>query len=192
MCFILKEKKPRLFFAVNFNFDFNCTSIDFLGLVQFIELSVFLQIFNGNRCQIHKANRLCPAQFLANSHIVIISLLQKLVLELCVVDNRQKCCVTAMIRPICVYHTDFRKGGVSVLRLKVVLTEFNIVLIHCKTVVVNKFCKLRFVISVKAVKSFNRCRNGIINLECFKLIKCSLSCFNRVYNIFLNLVNITL
>ena len=162
MGFVLEEQKPRLGFAVNLYIHFNRAGVDLLGLVKLIELTLFSEVFHCKRCNIHKVYRLSPAKLFSCFNIVVIGLLNKAVLKLNVVDSSQERCVTAMIRPVGVDHTDLGYSGISLFEDKILLTESNVVLVHSKTVFAYKIGKLRFTVLAEPVESFNLGRYGIV------------------------------
>ena len=75
-----------------------------------------------------------------------------------------------MVGPICINHTNFGDCWVSVLALKIVLTELDIIVIHSKTVLINEICKAFFIQVIKSVKSFNCGWNIILINKCFILL----------------------
>ena len=56
MGLILKQKKPRFFLTVCFNFDLHRASIDLFGFVQLVQLPVLAQIFYRNGSKIHQTD----------------------------------------------------------------------------------------------------------------------------------------
>ena len=181
---VLEKQKPVLRFAVNVYIDLNGASVDLLRLVKFVEFALRFQIFYGKRCNIHETNGLCSAEFFADLKIIVICALQQFVLEDRVVYARQKCCMTAMIRPICVDHSDLRHRRIPMFGYKVFLTKGYIVRVHCKTVFFYKRFKSRAVKRHKAVKRRNRFRNIVSDGQCCGLRKRRLARFNGVYNMF--------
>ena len=175
MGFILEEKKPGFAYAININIDFNSTSIDFFGFIKFGKLAVFFKIFNCNSCKVHKADGLCSAKLFSCCDIFFKCALKKLVFKGYIINNSKECCMTAVVRPICINHSDFCYCGITVFRFEIVLAECNIICIHCKTKILNKLLKTCSVKIDEAFKSFNLCRNFIFHLESFICFK---SCFS--------------
>ena len=66
--------------------------------------------------------------------------------------------MAAVIRPVCINHSDFGHSGVAVLGLKIILTEFNIVRVHCKPVFTYKFGKPVIIKCGEPVKRCQRLR----------------------------------
>ena len=192
MCFVLEEQEPILFLSLNVDLYFYSTSIDLFRFVKLIELSVDFKIFNCNGCKIHKADRLRSAKLFANGEIFFVSFLKKLVLKLHAVDNSSERGMTAVVGPISVDHSDLGYCGISLLADKILLTEDDIVNIHCKSVFFYKVLKSRSVKSDKSVERLYLCGNIIFYLERFGKLESRLSRFNGVDDVFFDLRNILL
>ena len=143
MGFILEKKQPRLTDAVYINIYLNRAGIDFFALIKLVKLSLLFKRLDGDSCNVHQTDGLCSAERSACFKIFIICFLNKLVLKGNVVNYRQKCCMAAMIRPIGINHSYFGDCRISVFGFKIILTELDIVNIHCKAEIFNKFFKLR-------------------------------------------------
>ncbi len=91
--------------------------------------------------------------------------------------------MTAMVRPISVNHTDFRYCRLSVFGFKILLTKSYIVYIHCKPVGFNKILQALAVKRYKSVKRSYLSRYLILDVKRARLVKRSLACLHRVYNI---------
>ena len=190
MGLILEEQEPRLAYAVNVNVDLNGAGIDLLRFVKLIEFAVGSEILNSNRCNIHKADGLSSAKLLADADVLVIGLLKQLILELNVINNGQEGGVTAVIRPVCIDHTYLGDGRLASFRLKVILTEGDIVGVHSQAVLLDKLLEAFFVQRKEAVKGSYGSRDLIVSLEGLRLLESRLTRFNRVDDILLDLSNI--
>ena len=94
--------------------------------------------------------------------------------------------MTAVVGPVCIYHSDFCDSRVAILCLEVALAESNIVCIHCKTVFLNESLKTYSVKLNKAIESLNLCGDVILHSESLGLLKSSLTGLNGVNNVFLD------
>ena len=95
-----------------------------------------------------------------------------------------------MVRPICIYHTDFSDGGILILADEILLTKSNIIIIHSKSVILNKFCKLIRIKLGKACEGFNLGWYIINRFKGFGLFHGRKAAFNRIYNMLFNFFNI--
>ena len=191
MCFILEHKKPLLVLAVNVNGYFYGAGIYFFTLVKVGEKTVFFQLSYCGGRNIHKADRLCTsAKLLLVELVFLISFGNIGSVNLRIVDYRSECCVTAVIRPVCIYHSDFGKGRISLLFLEIFLTELYIAKIHSKCVLLDKLGKLVFGKTDKSVKHGYILRNIILYIKRFILLKAAFSCFYGIYEIVLYLSEI--
>ena len=182
MCFILEHKKPLLVLAVNVNGYFYGAGIYFFTLVKVGEKTVFFQLSYCGGRNIHKADRLCAsAKLLLVELVFLISFGNIGSVNLRIVDYRSECCVTAVIRPVCIYHSDFGKGRISLLLLEIFLTELYIAKIHSKCVLLDKLVKHGYIL-----------RNIILYIKRFILLKAAFSCFYGIYEIVLYLSEIVI
>ena len=134
MCFVLEEEEPFLRSSVYLYIYLYRAGIDLLRFIKLIELALLFEITNCKGSNVHKANRLCSAKLLTGIDILLVCLLDEGILKGDAVNSCEKRCVTAMVRPVCIYHTDLGDGGVSLFGNEVFLTEGDIIKIHCKTV----------------------------------------------------------
>ena len=95
--------------------------------------------------------------------------------------------MAAVIRPVCVDHSDFGKGRISLLLLEIFLTELYIAKIHSKRILLDKLGKLILRKFYKSVKNRNVLRYIVLYVKRFVLFKAALSCFYSVYEIVLYL-----
>ena len=190
MSFVFKEQQPRFFNAVNVNVYLDRAGIDLLGLVKFVKLAVLLEVFDGYRRKIHKADRLCAAELLSYCDVFVICLLQQLILEFHAVDNGQKGRVAAVIGPVGVDHAYLRYRRIAVLGFEIVLAECDVVAVHCEAVLPDEILKPLSVEIYKAVKSPDAGRKVVFDLERLRFFEARLARFNGVNNIFFYLFNV--
>ena len=181
---VFEKKEPGLFFAVGFDFNFNGAGVDFFGFVEFIEFSVFFKIFYRKGADIHKANGFFAAKFFSGCNIIVVSFLEKLVLEFNGIDGGVEGGVAAMVGPIGIDHSDFGDGGVAVFAAEIFLAELKVIGIHCKTVFVYKFFNFFSLKLTEAFKSCNFGGNVIFDCKGFGFFKTCFSCFNGVDYVF--------
>ena len=167
MCFVLEEEQPFFDFSVNININFNCASINFFTLIKTVKLAVCFKIFCSDCADIHKIDGLCSADCLAGFDVSVISRLQKLVLKLNAVNRCEECCMTAMVRPVCVNHSDFCDCWVALFANEVLLAELYVINIHSKAHIINHFLKSCNVQINKPIKSCNSFGDFINCLQCF-------------------------
>ena len=154
MCFILEQEQPILLFSVYLDLDLNGTSVDLLALVKTGELAVYLEITGSKGCDIHEVLRLCSAELLSGLDISVVCTLYLLILELHVIDRGKEGGVTAVVRPVCIYHADLGNSGIALLRCEVIAAETKVVSVHSKTVLSDKGIKL---LLGKCRESVKRC-----------------------------------
>lgn len=68
------------------------------------------------------------------------------------VYRREERSMAAMVRPVCINHSDFRYSRVAMLAFEVFAAKFNIRKVHCKSIFVYKCIELIFVKSVNPVR----------------------------------------
>ena len=177
VCFIFEQQQPFLCFAFYINVDFYCTSVDFFGFIQTIQFAFFFQEFRCDCTNIHQVDGFCSADGFSCSQIFVIRILQQFIFEFDAVDGCVECCMTAVIRPVCIDHFDFCDGRISVFAQEVVLAYFDVVQIHCQTHVFHKFIQTSFVQFDEAFQCCYFCGDFVLNIQCFKCIQCCLSGF---------------
>lgn len=91
------------------------------------------------------------------------------------VYRREKRGMAAMVRPVCINHSDFRYSRVAMLAFEVFAAKFNIRKVHCKSIFVYKCLELIFVKLRKSRKSYNACRNDVVDTQRIGLFKRSLT-----------------
>ena len=188
MGFVLEHKQPLLVFAVNINGYLYRAGVYLFALVKVGEQTVFFQLSYCGCCDIHKAYRLCAsAQLLLVELVFFISIFNIRSVNSRIVDYRAECSMTAVIRPVGIYHSDFGKSRVSVFTLEIILAELDIAEIHSKSILLYKLGKLALGKTDKAVKNGNILRNVIFYIKRLVLLKATFSCFNCVDQIVLYL-----
>ena len=153
MCFVLELKEPafcsfrRIFvdwvsvgISSVVKVNENRTGVDFRTYFNVIKLVVLAEVLCGDTCHIHESNRLVLASNIkvgAHSCVVFVRLLEeacvRTVGNLYFVKVCKECCMTAVVRPVCIKNTDFCDCRIAVDALEIVLKEFDVQQIHCKT-----------------------------------------------------------
>ena len=189
MGFIFEKQQPVLVFSVYIDFNFYSAGINLLRLVKAGKLSCSFEAFCRNGRNIHHIYRLASAYCCPCLQILIVGFFDKLIFKGDAVYSCLKCSMSAVIRPVCVYHLYFRHSRLPVLFSEIFLTYGNIINIHSKTSVCYELFETVLRKIVKACNGFNLCRNFIFCFECVRHIKRCLSCFDRIYNVGFNLLN---
>ena len=154
MRLVFKKKQPIFRLSVNVDIYFHGACVYFFRLVEFVEFSLFFQIFNRNGGNIHQTYGLGSSDTFADGNILIVGILQNFIFKLNAVNYRLKGGMTAMIRPVRINHTNFGNRRVSFFRNEIIAAERNIVGIHCKAVLRNKFFKSVFIKISETVERF--------------------------------------
>ena len=182
---VLKEQEPILFVAVNRNLYLYGTSVYLLGFVKTVKLALSLKILCGDSADVHKIYRLSSADSLSRFKVIVVSRLKSFVLKLNAVNGSKEGGMTAVIRPIGVYHTDLGDCRISIFCSEIITAEADIVDIHRKSELAYHLCKLFL---AKADKSVYRCDRGrklVFRNESIKLLKSSLAALYGVNNVLL-------
>ena len=118
--FVLEKYKPvlclRAFSIVNFNRHNNCAGIVFLGLLHICKLAVLLELLHAHESDIHKGNEflfflvISCIKSISCCKVLVIGLLYRLLVEaIAKLDFFELCTkssVTAVVRPVCIKHSD--------------------------------------------------------------------------------------
>ena len=129
---VLEQKQPVLVAPVVADGHFNRAGIDFLGLVQLLQLTCGTQIFSRQRGDVHQIAGLCTSQSAPGFLVGIPRRRKARILKLHPVNGREEGRMPAMIRPVCVDHAYFGNGRVALFRAEIVTAEPDIVQIHCQ------------------------------------------------------------
>ena len=184
VCFILEEKQPVFLSAFGLHLDLNRTGIDFLGFIQLGQLTFFFQNFCCDRTDIHQVNRLSSSDGFSCSKISFISFLDQFIFEFDIIDSRIKCCMSAVIGPICVDHLDFRNSRISVLFIEVSAAELDIRQIHCKTTCCDERIQFLITVVTEPFDGFNFGWKFVIHRQSFRQFQPCFTGFNCIDDIF--------
>ncbi len=167
MSLVLEHEDPVLKLAVDVYLDLNGTSVDLLRLVKVGEKSVSLELLCSKSTDIHKSYRaVAPAELLADIEVHIVSVLDVGSLDIDLFNVCEECGVTAVVRPVGVYHSDLSYGRIAVLLVaEVVLTELDIVVVHSETELVHKCVETDSVELCEALEHLNSCGDLVISIE---------------------------
>ena len=139
--FVLEKQQPRLTLAVRLDFDFYRAGIYLIRLIQLAKLPYAAQIFCSKRGYVHQVDGLGASEQPAGLNVVVIRPLKQRVLKADAVHSGQERRVSAVIRPICVYHAYFGNCRVTSFAAEIGAAEFGVVDIHCQTVFLHEFFK---------------------------------------------------
>ena len=191
MSLVLEKQEPILVLTVNLDLHLDRAGVYLLALVELLELSRFLQVFCRQCADIHEVLRLCSTEFFSCRKVFFVGLFKQLVLKFHAVDSRQEGRVTAVIRPIRIYHLDFGYRGVALFAREIFTAEFDVVDIHRKPELLYKLLKLGVAHLNKSVNRRNACGNLALHRQGLGLIKACFSRFNRVDDVFFDRLNVS-
>ena len=184
---VLEEEQPVFHLTLDFDLHLNSTCVDFLGFIELVKLTDLTQILCGKRTDVHQVDRLGSAEFRSRCNIIVVGCLQQRIFKLDGVDGGEERGVTAMVGPVGIDHADFGDGGVAVFFVfEVVAAEAQVVLIHGKTLFLDKCCQSIIVHGAETVESFNFGRDFVFDLQGFGLVHRSFTAFDRVDDILLD------
>ena len=180
--FVLEHKEPVLKLAVNIYLDLYGTSIDLFGLVKILENAFLFQLLCADGSDIHKSDGLAfSAQLFSCVDVLVICLSDVIGINICFIDNCGECGVTAVVRPVCIYHANFGDSGVTLFGVtEIVTAELQVVGIHCKAVLCNEVCKTHIVHGDKSCEGLNSLGDSVVYLQGLYFIKGSLTALDRV------------
>ena len=135
--FVFEHHQPFLRLAVHLNRNDDGAGVDFLGLIQILQLTLLAQLLHadyGNVHQRYRAVSILTVNLVTCGHILVIGLLYRLgigsgdnidILNLC-----HKGSVTAVVRPIGIQHADFGNSRLTVLLVKIFLAPQKVIQAH--------------------------------------------------------------
>ena len=129
---VFKQQEPVLVFSVHVHLYLDGAGVYLLRLVQLVQLALSLKVLHRYGADVHQSHRLGSAERFSQVHISVVCLLQIRVFKLDAVDDGVEGGVAAVIRPVGVYHLDFRYGRVSVFLLEVFSAKPYVRQIHGK------------------------------------------------------------
>ena len=137
MRFVFKHHKPILIFAIYFNRYNNGAGIDFFGLIQILQLTLFTQLFHADNSNVHQGYRtigIFAVHLVTGSHVFIICFLNRLSEStgnnVHIFDLRHKCSMTAVVGPISIQYTNFCNSRFAVFLIKIFLAPKQILQAH--------------------------------------------------------------
>ena len=90
----------------------------------------------------------------------------------------------AVVAPVGINHADFGDRGITVFCVtEILLTECDVIEIHCQRIVIEERLSACLVECTEAVECFNGCGNGIVGIEGIYGIEGSLTALDRVNEI---------
>ena len=160
MSLVLEHNQPFLILAVDISIYYYTAGIDFLGLVQILQLALLSQCLHANNSQIHQGNIpvLASIELLAVSQVLIIGLLDRLriiaILNIYQIHSSGKGSMAAVIRPVGINNPDFSNGRLTLFGItEVGLAELQILKAHGKAPAVHKLMEGSLVHGGKATKN---------------------------------------
>ena len=178
--FVLEQKQPVFFLTLYGCLDFHGAGVYFFRLIKAIHLALSLQSLGRNGSYVHKGDRLGSSQALSDFQIFLVGLPDSLVLEGHVIDYRVKCCMSAVIRPVCVDHLYFRNCRNSSFFPEVFLAHADVIVVHGKTHLAYESSEGSLIHVIKALNGGNLLRNIINCLESLRHFQRCFPHFNRI------------
>ena len=194
--FVLEHQKPVLILAVDFSCNMDRASIDLFAFVQLRQQATFFQDLCTDGSNIHQGLRTLCSLLLAvdlhtGSQVTIISSLNCRIVDFHIVQMGGESGMTAMVRPVCIYHTNLGNGRISVLLImEIVLQELQVIQIHSKSQGIQQIREAMLIQGNKSVNGCYRLRCSIVNCQCFRLFQCSFPAFHCVDHIILDRSNV--
>ena len=185
--FVLKQQQPVLFLSVHRDGHPDRAGIDLIGNVQLVELSLRLEVFCGNRAEIHETDRLCAPEPGAHGKIVLIRLLDKGVLKRHRIDLGQKRGMAAVVGPIGIQHAQFRDRGIAALLPEIRAAAGEIVPVHGESIPLHKLGERCIGKRRKAGERIDRRGDFIDGFERFGQRHGGLAALDRVDDVFFDL-----
>ena len=140
MGFIFKADQPFLSLAVNFHRNYNTAGIDLIRLLHIFQLAFFFQLAHSHQGHIHQAHIFiitARINFIVGIFVgligrffkfFIVAVFKTDIFKLCL-----ECCMAAMIRPVCIQHTDLSHRRIPFFFTgKVFLNELEVLKGHCQ------------------------------------------------------------
>ena len=189
MCLVLKEQQPRLVSAVNVYVYPDRAGVYLLTLVEAVEHPALLQHTCGDGGDIHQTYGLCSAYLASCGKIFVICRAEQRIVKAHAVYLGEEGGVTAVVRPVGIYHSQLGEGRVAVLAAEILAAESDV---HCESVLGYHIAQPLVGELGKAVKSGHTVRR--LGLACERLgqRETALSCLDGVDNVFLYLFKIAL
>ena len=185
--FVLEHEEPVLVLAVNVYLDANGACVYLLALVKVLQNTVLLELLRGEGGNIHQAEGLVvPAELVAVSLVFSVCISNVGGLDIGVVDDGAECGVAAVVGPVGVYHADLGDSRVAVLALEIILTELDIVVVHCQTVMYDKIRKLCIGLADESGQRFNGGGDSVLHFQSVVLVESALTGLNGVDEIVLD------
>ena len=186
--FVLEKQQPGFFHAVYRDVHLYGAGVDFLALIQFVQLSHGAQVLDRNGRQIHQTDGLgLTAKGIPGGEVGFVGLLEQRIGKGNIVNDGAEGGVPAMIGPVGVDHPDFRDGGVPVLADKIGLAEGDVIQVHGQAIVVDEILQPLLVQLGEALQGGNLGGNLIGNGQGFRDLQGSFPALHRVNHILLEL-----
>ena len=196
MGFVLEHYQPLFGLAVDFDRHNDGASINLFGLVKVSQLAFLAQLLHADYGNVHQGYRtlgVFTVNFVTGSHVFVISLLYRLGKgtgnDIYIFNLRHEGCMTAVVGPVGIQHTDFSNSRLTVLFIEVFLAPQQVVQAHSQAHGLAQCLRLFFGHGQEAGNGFYLFRLLAGADEGFGFSLFSLTRFNRVDAVSLNLFN---
>ena len=197
MCLVLEHEDIIFRLAVYFNPYLNGTCIDLFRFIKIVKFSFFLELLACKSSNVHETNGLfgdsVSVNFFSVGEIALISSLDLcrefiITFELDICKVSKECCMTAVVRPVCIKNPDLCNCRNSSLLFEEILNELDVSKAHCKAHSLSQSFKLIIGHFKEAFNICNFCRNIIFIDKSGRLFSRSFSGFNGVDKVTLDLL----
>ena len=129
--FVLEHYQPILRLAVHVHSDLDRASVDFVRLVEVIEVSLSFQLFRRNRRHVHEAGVLAATSLVKPLENLAVTGERRADTRIVgfyryFIQAREESGVTAVVGPICIDDLDFRQRGIALFRPEIVAHELKV------------------------------------------------------------------
>ena len=189
---VLEEQQPRLVSAVNVYVYPDRAGVYLLTLVEAVEQSALLKHTCGDGGDVHQTYGLCSACLAPCCKVFVVCRAEKRVVEAHAVYLGEEGGVTAVVRPVGVYHSQLGEGRVAVLGAEILAAEGDVRLIHCESVFGYHIAQPLVGELGKAVKGGNAVRRLGSARKRLGQRKTAFSCLDGVDDVFFYLFKVAL
>ena len=192
VCLVLEHQQPILILTIDFSGNMDGAGVDLFAFVQLGQQAAFLQGLCTDGGNIHQrlgtlGSLLFAVDLHTGSQIALVSIGNRGIVDLHIVNDGGKSGMTAVVRPVGVDHPDFGNGGIPVfLSCKIVLQELQVIQIHGKTQGIQKLRQSSFIHGDKAGNSRNALGQSVLYCQSFGHFQRSFPAFHRVNDMLLD------
>ena len=194
VCFIFKVNQPLFFFSVHIYRNYDGAGIDFIGFFLILKFSFRFQFFHGKQSQIHQADEFVISSFIENltvRQILFIRFYDRLfvitVFECYFFQFCGKCCMTAVIGPVSIQHTNFSHGRITFFFIfEIILDMQEILKCHSQIQRIIQLFQRSLFHFYKSVKNHHIFRIVKYGNQCFRFYHIGLTGIYRVNAVILD------